>query len=71
MAKALGHGIGAFLHIYVLKKGFLDGWAGFIIALGNFEEHSTDMGNSWKGSRVGTSLRKTLKYNGRYKRFHL
>lgn len=37
MAKALSHGLGAFLQIYILKKGFLDGWAGFVIALGNFE----------------------------------
>jgi hypothetical protein len=22
---------------YVFKRGFLDGWAGFVIALGNFE----------------------------------
>ena len=37
MSKALFHGLGAFLQIYILKKGFLDGWAGFVIALGNFE----------------------------------
>lgn len=37
MASALLHGIGAFLRIYVLKRGFLDGWPGFVIALGNFE----------------------------------
>jgi len=37
MAHALWHAIGAFLRIYVLKLGFLDGWAGFVIALGNFE----------------------------------
>ncbi len=37
MSKALGHAIGAFLRIYILKLGFLDGWAGFVIALGNFE----------------------------------
>jgi len=37
MVKALFHGLGAFFQIYFLKKGFLDGWAGFVIALGNFE----------------------------------
>jgi len=37
MASALLHGVGAFLRIYVLKLGFLDGWPGFVIALGNFE----------------------------------
>src|SRR5215475_6611401 len=34
---ALGHGLWAFLRLYVFKRGFVDGWAGFIIALSNFE----------------------------------
>jgi glycosyltransferase involved in cell wall biosynthesis len=37
MASALSHGIWSFLKHYVFKLGFLDGWAGFVIALGNFE----------------------------------
>lgn len=37
MFKALAHGIWAGFSLYVLKRGFLDGWPGFIIALGNFE----------------------------------
>jgi len=37
MAGALGHGLWAFLKHYVFKLGFRDGWAGFVIALGNFE----------------------------------
>jgi glycosyltransferase involved in cell wall biosynthesis len=37
MATALGHGLWAFFRIYVIKRGFLDGWAGFVLALGNFE----------------------------------
>jgi glycosyltransferase involved in cell wall biosynthesis len=37
MWSALGHGIWAFLKHYVAKCGFKDGWAGFVIALGNFE----------------------------------
>lgn len=37
MASALLHGIGAFLRIYIFKLGLLDGWPGFVIALGNFE----------------------------------
>ncbi|RME61302.1 glycosyltransferase family 2 protein [Candidatus Parcubacteria bacterium] len=37
MWRALAHGIWAFVRIYILKLGILDGWAGFIIALGNFE----------------------------------
>jgi glycosyltransferase involved in cell wall biosynthesis len=35
--KTLGHGIWAFIRIYILKLGFLDGWPGFLIALANFE----------------------------------
>ena len=31
------NGLIAFLRLYVIKRGFLDGWAGFVIALGNFE----------------------------------
>ena len=37
MFKAISHGIWAAFTLYVLKFGFLDGWPGFIIALGNFE----------------------------------
>lgn len=37
MTIALAHGIWAFFAMYLLKRGFLDGWPGFIIALGNFE----------------------------------
>jgi glycosyltransferase involved in cell wall biosynthesis len=37
MGSALVHGIWSFVKHYVFKLGFLDGWAGFVIALGNFE----------------------------------
>jgi glycosyltransferase involved in cell wall biosynthesis len=37
MAGAFFHGLWTFVHHYVVKLGFLDGWAGFMIALGNFE----------------------------------
>jgi glycosyltransferase involved in cell wall biosynthesis len=37
MASALGHGCWAFLKHYIFKLGFIDGWAGFVIAFGNFE----------------------------------
>ncbi len=37
MGSALGHGIWAFVKHFVVKRGFKDGWAGFVIALGNFE----------------------------------
>jgi len=37
MASALGHAIWSFLKHYIFKLGFIDGWAGFVIALGNFE----------------------------------
>jgi glycosyltransferase involved in cell wall biosynthesis len=37
MAGALGHGVWAFTKHYLLKRGYRDGWAGFVIALGNFE----------------------------------
>ena len=37
MGTALSHGIWSFAKHYFFKLGFLDGWAGFVIALGNFE----------------------------------
>jgi glycosyltransferase involved in cell wall biosynthesis len=37
MASAFGHGLWAFIKHYIFKFGFIDGWAGFIIAFGNFE----------------------------------
>ena len=37
MGRALVHGVWAFIKHYVLKRGYRDGWAGFVIALGNFE----------------------------------
>lgn len=37
MWSALAHGIGAFMRHYVVRAGFLDGWAGFVIAFSNFE----------------------------------
>jgi len=37
LAAALIHGLAAFFRHYLLKRGFLDGWAGFVIAFANFE----------------------------------
>ena len=37
MAKAFAHGLWAFLQTYIIKMGFLDGWAGFMIAFANLE----------------------------------
>ena len=37
MGTALSHGIWAFTKHYLFKLGFMDGWAGFVIALQSFE----------------------------------
>src|SRR5690242_17461661 len=37
MTSALGHASWSFLKHYIFKLGFIDGWAGFVIAFGNFE----------------------------------
>ncbi len=37
MGKALARGLWSFFKLYFLKRGILDGWPGFVIALGNFE----------------------------------
>jgi glycosyltransferase involved in cell wall biosynthesis len=34
---AFGHGAWAFIKHFIFKLGFRDGWAGFVIAFGNFE----------------------------------
>ncbi len=36
VAKALGHGLARFLKIYVLRRGFLDGKAGLVLAVNSF-----------------------------------
>lgn len=37
MGMAFRHATWSFIKHYVFKRGFLDGWAGFVIAFGNFE----------------------------------
>lgn len=37
LTTALLHGLWSFFHMYIIKRGILDGWPGFVIALGNFE----------------------------------
>ncbi len=37
MLSALTHGFWSFFHMYILKKGVLDGWPGVVIAIGNFQ----------------------------------
>jgi len=37
MGTALARGCWSFFHMYILKKGILDGWPGFVIAIGNFQ----------------------------------
>src|SRR5437667_3054362 len=37
MWSALGHGLWAFVRLFIFRRGFVDGWAGFMIALSNFE----------------------------------
>ena len=58
--KAVVHGIWAFWRHYLFKRGFLDGWAGFMIALSYFEvtfyryakavelEHQARWADEWK-----------------------
>jgi len=37
MLSALSRGLWSFFQMYILKLGILDGWPGFVIAVGNFE----------------------------------
>jgi glycosyltransferase involved in cell wall biosynthesis len=37
MGSAFWHAAWSFVKHYIFKRGFIDGWAGFVIAFGNFE----------------------------------
>ena len=37
LSKAIGHGLWAFFRTYIIRRGFLDGKAGFILAVANAE----------------------------------
>jgi glycosyltransferase involved in cell wall biosynthesis len=56
--KAFLHGFWAFLKHYILKLGFLDGGAGFVIAFGNFEGtfyrylKLTEAQSNWQAPKV-------------------
>lgn len=65
LSKALFRGVWAFLKHYILKKGFLDGWPGFIIALGNFEgtfyryAKHYECSQQWQEPKVSPLLRES------------
>jgi len=46
IAAAIGHGLWAFVRIYLLKRGFLDGRRGFLIAFANLE------GTFWRYAKL-------------------
>ncbi len=47
LSKAISHGLWAFLRTYVLRRGFLDGRHGFMLAVYNAESTTTNTSNSW------------------------
>ena len=49
MGSALGHGMWAFIKHYLLKRGYRDGWAGFVIALGKFRRHLLPLRQALRG----------------------
>ncbi|MDD2759838.1 MAG: glycosyltransferase family 2 protein [Methylomonas sp.] len=63
MGIALGRAFWTFFRIYFLKLGILDGWAGFVIAFGNFEgtfyryAKATTAKMSWKPADDSTAPR--------------
>src|SRR6516165_8680468 len=63
MGGALAHGSWAFIKHYIFKRGYRDGWAGFVIALGNFEgtfyryAKSYEQGQSWSAPASEPLLR--------------
>ena len=62
MGAALGHAIWAFIKHYVFKVGFIDGWAGFVIALANFEGTFYRYAKRYEETRQwGPPLRETIR----------
>jgi glycosyltransferase involved in cell wall biosynthesis len=54
MGGALAHGTWAFVKHYLLKRGYRDGWAGFVIALGNFEGTFYRYAKRWEQMQAWT-----------------
>ena len=61
MASALGHGLWSFLKHYIFKLGFIDGWAGFVIALGNFEGTFYRYAKRYEAAQIGSRRRASRK----------
>ena len=59
MASALGHGLWSFLKHYIFKLGFIDGWAGFVIASAISRAHSTATPSATNRRRTGSRRRKS------------
>lgn len=53
--KGVGHGIAAFLRTYVLRLGFLDGSAGFLLAVANAEGTYYRYVKAWLANRDATA----------------
>ena len=65
MGAALGHAIWAFIKHYFFKVGFIDGWAGFVIALGNFEGTFYRYAKRYEQTRRwGPPMRETIRRPG-------
>lgn len=65
MWSALGHGLWSFIKHYIFKLGALDGWAGFMIAFGNFEGTfyryakaiELQKGSEWSPPKISTAMK--------------
>ena len=55
MGAALAHGLWAFIKHFVVKHGYRDGWAGFVIALGNFEGTFYRYAKAYEAAQMMTS----------------
>jgi len=52
LASAVAHGLWAFIRTYVLKRGFLDGRLGFVLAVNNAEASYYRYLKMWLAARV-------------------
>ena len=68
MGSAFGHGLWSFLKHYVFKRGFIDGWAGFVIALRQFRGHLLSLRQALRGDAGLAAAGRASRSNGRTSR---
>ena len=64
MGKAFNHGLAAFIRVFILQRGFLDGWPGFTIAFQNFEYAFYKYAKLYEQKNLKSSGKSDMESNG-------